>query len=216
MKARGSEMGGRNFLSRGSRAACRMRSAALLALLLAFAAGCRSSDSAPPRASYPALESSSFGTMRNVSVADQIWFGGSPGEGDLELAQRRGVHAVIDLSSPEEVCPIDVAAVCGALGLAYEKPVIASSDPLDDELVDQVLELLEREDGEPILMFCGSGSRCATLLAIHRASRIGVPLEEALIEARRAGMRPQDELFVREQVQRLAGGPPSEPHPSRP
>ena len=66
-----------------------------------------------------------------------------------------------------------------------------------------VLETLETQPG-PTLMFCGSGGRCAAFLAIYRAVVLGVPLDKALVEARRAGMKPgEPEDFVRSQVEQL-------------
>jgi hypothetical protein len=58
-------------------------------------------------------------------------------------------------------------------------------------------------EDEPLLMYCGTGRRCAAFLAIHRAADLDVPLDEAIAEARRAGMRPEDEAFVQAQVERL-------------
>jgi protein tyrosine phosphatase (PTP) superfamily phosphohydrolase (DUF442 family) len=188
-----------------------MPSAPLLASLVlagAVVAGCRGPSSEPASASYPAVESGSFGSMQNVSVADQVWFGSTPSAEDLELARRRGVHAVIDLSTPDEAPGLDVAEVCSGIGLAYHAP-LGGVVPPDDAQVDEFLATLEGEVGQPTLLFCASGSRCATFLAIYRASRVGVPLDQALAEARRAGMRPQDEEFVRRQVMRLTGEAPS-------
>jgi hypothetical protein len=44
-------------------------------------------------------------------------------------------------------------------------------------------------------------------MAIHRTVVVGVPLERALMEARRAGMMPGDQdAFIRGQVLRLTSG----------
>lgn len=180
---------------------------ALVALGLLASGGCRSSDAEPPAADYPLVESSSFGSMRNVSMSwslsSPIWFGATPGELDLELARRRGVTTVIDLSTLEEECEVDADGACRRLGISYYHPEVPSSSDPSDELVDLVLATLARDDAEPTLMYCGSGRRCAMFLAIFRAIYVRVPLDEALVEARRAGMRPQDEGFVRAQVERL-------------
>ena len=125
-------------------------------------------------------------------------------EADLDLAARRGVQTVVDLSLPEEEQRCDVARVSQEHGFAYWR-IAESGDPWTDEAVDRVLSIL-REAGGPVLLFCGTGGRCAAFVAIHLAVDEGVPLEEALVAARRAGMKPgEPEAFVRRQVARLTG-----------
>lgn len=183
-----------------------IRSAVILSSLSFLAAsGCRATNVEDPVAAYPPVESASLGTMRNVSVSGVIWFGGAPSEADFELAQRRGVKTVIDLSTPAEQIPVDAAEVCARLGMEYHHPAVPSDAEPGGELVDLVIGMLARDKHEPKLLFCESGSRCAMFLAIFRATEVGVPLEAALVEARRACMRPQDEDFVRAQVLRRQG-----------
>lgn len=151
--------------------------------------------------------------MRNVSLVGRLWFGAVPAAGDLALARRRGVARVIDLTSPSERSAEDLAAECKRLGLEYLGGVIRGEDPQGDDSVDLVLPWLAAADAAAdapwTLLFDGTGGRCAAYLAIHRAVGGGVPVEEALVEARRAGMKPGVlEDFVREQVARLASGDP--------
>lgn len=168
----------------------------------------REDDPEPPE---PVIVPADLGEMRNVSRADDLWFGGPPCEADLDLAARRGVRAVIDLSLPEEERRCDVARVSQEHGLAYWR-VSEGGDPWTDEAVDRVLSIL-REAGGPALLFCGTGGRCAAFVAIHLVVDEGVPLEEALVEARRAGMKPgEPEAFVRRQVARLTGQGASAPN----
>jgi hypothetical protein len=180
-----------------------------LALILSHAPlnGCQSTGNDGTTASYPPIVASTFGEMRNVSVCGPIWFGGRPCDQDLELAKRRGIQRIIDLSLPlEEGGGDDVAAACRNLKLEYLKAALSGEDQLSDTSVDLVLGWLEPVSPMPTLMFDGTGGRCATYLAIYRAVRWGVPLDQALIEARRAGMKPgPPEGFVRAQVERLTG-----------
>jgi len=181
---------------------------ALLALL--FSTSCRSNDAREVRTNYPPIERSALGEMRNVSMIGSIWFGTMPGEEDLALAKRRGIRRVIDLSVSEELPCCDVPSACRALGLEYLTPVLQDGEFLTAESVDLVLEWIEESGDTPILMFDGSGGRCACYLAIWRVTRLGVPLEVALTEARRAGMKPgSPEDFVRSQVDRLSAPAPA-------
>lgn len=181
-----------------------LRHAPLLFALLAPACGLlgRDEEPAPPE---PLIAPADLGDMRNVSRVGELWFGGPPCEADLDLASRRGVSAVIDLSVPEEEQRCDVAHACQEHDLAYWR-VAEGGDPWTDEAVDRVLRTLREADG-PVLLFCGTGGRCAAFVAIHLVVDRGMPLEAALVEARRAGMKPgAPEDFVRRQVARLTGG----------
>jgi hypothetical protein len=177
---------------------------AVIGLLVAASASCQSNRSTSTEAEYPPLVSSDFGEMRNVSVAGPIWIGARPSEADLELARRRGICHVIDLSVSGETASCDVPGTCRRLGLEYFSAALPDTALPGPDAVDLILDRLAAEDLAPTLMFDGTGSRCAIFLAIYRAAVLRVPLEDALGEARRAGMKPGDaEEFVEEQVARL-------------
>lgn len=153
---------------------------------------------------YAPLKSTEMGSMLNVCVADQIWFGGRPSPEDLELAKRRGIASVIDLCSAD---PADgVRERCEELGLVYLTVPIKTASTTPPGTVDFVLSNLVKSDGTPTLMFCENGGVSATFFAIYRVVHDGVEVQEALIEARKAGMKPgAPENFVVEQVARLTG-----------
>jgi hypothetical protein len=196
----------------------------LVALLLAFAAslGCASSRTGERQQLYPPIESTDFGTINNVSKMGPIWFGAMPHEEDLDLASRRGVKRIIDLSIPLErgECPTSVA--CGRHEIEYLIAGIRPDSEPTDESVDLVVGWLRESlaassegtvteaPAEPIptLMICGSGGRCSMFFAIFRVVEMEVPLQVALEEARRGGMLPGTPAeFVRAQVKRLSESP---------
>jgi hypothetical protein len=146
--------------------------------------------------------------MRNVSLVGHLWFGAAPGEEDLALAKRRGVLRVVDLRAPSERSDEGLAEACRRQGLEFLGGAIVVEDPQGDDSVDLVLPWLAAADAGSdapwTLAFDGTGGRSAAYVAIHRAVERGVPLDEALVEARRAGMKPGVlEEFVRTQVGRL-------------
>jgi len=176
-----------------------------LGLALALAAGgCRGLDLADDESrDWPPVEETELGEMVNVHAAGPIWFGGAPEKADLDLAARRGVEVVIDAATPAERPDYDVEDLCVRLEL--EVVVLGVDDTgVTNDQVDEFLRCLEPAGEGEVLLFCGNGDRSAMLFAIHRAVQIGVPLEEAIYEARRAGMKPGGpEDFVRDQVDRL-------------
>jgi len=154
--------------------------------------------------SVPTIDSADFGRMRNVSRTGSVWFGSVPCAEDLDLARRRGIRTVVDLSLPEEDTACDVRGVSSELGLRYFDLALRREHFLNDETVDLVLAKLEDPEAAPFLLFCGSGGRCAMFIAIYRATKLDVPLDQALEEARHNGMDGGKQAdFVRAQVQRL-------------
>jgi len=148
-----------------------------------------------------------FGSMRNVAVSGNVWLGSTPALADLDLARRRDVRCVIDLCAPDERAAYDVAARCAELGIEYVHAGVAGKESISEDVVDRVLAVLAREETEHLLLVCRDGSRAAMFMAIHRVIVEGESLHDAVIEARRAGMRPGfQERFVRAQVERLGAG----------
>jgi protein tyrosine phosphatase (PTP) superfamily phosphohydrolase (DUF442 family) len=175
----------------------------LLFLLLPLSCQLVGDDGAADAAGS-SLRSSDLGRMHSVSVAGAAWIGSYPTPQDLDLARRRGIQAAIDFSAPDESADYDVAGACRKLGIEYVALDIESKASIGDERVDRVIDELRRRGREPMLLFCADSSRAAMLFAIHRAVDDGLPIDEALVEARRAGMKPgHPEAFVRAQVFRL-------------
>jgi protein tyrosine phosphatase (PTP) superfamily phosphohydrolase (DUF442 family) len=180
------------------------RTSLLAALTLVLGFACRTGTPVETPPPYPLLAPDDFGSMQNVSSSGNLWIGGMPSAEDLELAQRRGVELVIDLSVPSEARTCDVAVECRKLGIAYASAGITTDSKLTSGSVDLVLAELRREPPVPTLVFSGTGSRSATYLAIYRVLDLGVPLKEALIEARQAGMQAGPSAdFVCSEVARL-------------
>jgi protein tyrosine phosphatase (PTP) superfamily phosphohydrolase (DUF442 family) len=175
----------------------------LVALLGLAVSGCSSTPEGRTAPDWPELRAAELGSMHNVSVSNGLWIGGSPTEKDLDLAYRRGVRRVISLCTREEGLDYDLREVGARLGLEVHEVGPRDSDLLGEVCVDRSLALLGEGAGVKTLMFCQDGSRCAAIFAIHRVIQAGMPLEDALFEARRAGLRPADVDKVKRHVERL-------------
>lgn len=175
----------------------------VLALSLALC-GCRAGGAAAPVVIGAKVHPAEFGSMHNVSRVGALWIGSYPSQSDLDLAARRGIDVVIDLAAEGERPSWDLASACARLAIEHVRIGIAGSKRIGDDDVDRCLAALRRAGGSQALLFCAHGDRAAMFLAIHRAADQGLPLEAALDEARRAGMKPgPPEAFVRRQVERL-------------
>jgi hypothetical protein len=171
--------------------------------------GCQSAASdGGAESSREQLATSGGVRLLDVPNGGAVWISGSPSREDLDLARRRGVAAAIDVSTPDEAEGREVARACAEFGIEYVGMRCDNRDRMCDELVDRVLAELRQRSHEAVMLFSGDSSRAAMLLAIHRIVDEHLPIERALVEARRSGMKPgYPEIFVRSQVLRL------EPHP---
>ena len=141
--------------------------------------------------------------MHNVSVSEGFWFGGQPNAEDLDLARRRGIERVIAVIEVDPSEP-SLQEVCAQLGMEWVELGVTPGEHIPDETLERALAMLADERSAHTLMFCPDGSWCAMLFAIHRVVDQNMSLDEALVEARRSGMRPNgQEQFVRDAVQRL-------------
>lgn len=170
-----------------------MRFLALVALL--WLAACKTLPQEPTPNEWPTFESASMGAMANVHRVGDLWIGGLPVRADLELAARRGLKQVLDVRPAHQSPGEDLAAAAREHGMDFVTLAFDPERP-DPAIVERALTEMRRPG--PKLLFCSDGGGAALILAVHRVRDQGVPLEEALGEARRMGMKPgAPEDFVR-------------------
>lgn len=171
--------------------------------LIALAPACVTLDDVIDPPPTGGLQTADLGGMSNVTVCGNVWMGCEADAKDIGIAGRRGIRTVIDLRTNTDV---DIRSCAEKEGLEYLRLEFDASRP-DPDAVDLALETMLEADreGQSILMLCDSGARSAIVFAVHRVIQEGVELEVALEEARRAGMKPDSELVVRQQVRRLIG-----------
>lgn len=179
----------------------------LLACAPALLPACASAERAPGPLSGPKpVLSTGLGQLRGVAFAGAVWIAPLPGKPELDLARRRGIVALLDLSTAAESAGHDLRGACRESSLEYVDARPASDDTPGDELVDRVLDEIARRAPHAVLLVSANATRAAMFFAIHRVLHDGVSLEQALVEARRCGMKAGScESFVRRQVSRLTG-----------
>ena len=176
-------------------------------LAAALSGACRSAArEGPSGPTWPEMREVELGSMVNVYHCQALWFGGAPAMADLDLAARRGVRTVVSAATPAEAPAYDWVALSRKLGLEPVDLGLESDAGLSSADVDRFLAIASDPARADVLLFCGNGNRSATLFAIYRAVLLEVPLESAIREARRAGMKPGlPEIFVRSEHERLRG-----------
>ena len=181
-----------------------MKSITLIALaILPILTSCESFEETPPEVDA-GLVRSELGEMRNTTEWGDFYMGGQPTEAELMLAAKRGVTRVINIRTDAEIesLAFDEAALCATLELEYIHMPVAWNQ-LTDEDFDLLMNVLNEETPGKTLFHCGSGNRVAVFVAAHRVIEAGVSYEDALADARTAGMKPNSKTVLEGQLKRL-------------
>lgn len=120
---------------------------------------------------------------------------------DIPALQAAGVRQVIDLSRDEETPGFDEAAALHKVGIGYHNLPIHGASDLDDANVARFDQLLAAAGDQRTLVHCASGNRVGAMIALRAATFGGLPIEAALAEGRRWGLKSL-EPAVRERLNR--------------
>ncbi|MCH2181626.1 MAG: methyltransferase domain-containing protein [Mariniblastus sp.] len=135
------------------------------------------------------IERASLGNTKNVHRAGNLFFAGQFGAEDIDSITAAQVGRVITLRTEGEI-DWDEAAAIRAAGLSFIEVPFRSPDSLTDGVFDQIRELLS-DRSQTTLFHCGSANRVGGVWLPYRVLDEGVPLEQALNEAREIGLRTE-------------------------
>lgn len=127
-----------------------------------------------------------------------IFVSGTPTEKELAAFKDLRGGTVLDLRAIDELGNCSEPAASARLGLQYNRVNFEKKDRLDPKIVAEIDQAVSARANKPILLFCKTGNRAAAWVAVHMVRVEKVPLEEAITEARRLGMKDDMESAVRE------------------
>jgi uncharacterized protein (TIGR01244 family) len=123
---------------------------------------------------------------------------GRPSEQGLQQLKAQGFRTVIDLRAAGEEGLAEEKALLESQGLRYvHVPLTAASFSAAD--VDQVQAVLEDPAAAPVLLHCASANRVGAVWAVIQA-RAGKPMDEALAEGKRVGLRSASMIEAAQRV----------------
>ncbi len=137
----------------------------------------------------PGIEPAALGKTKNVHHSGNLFFAGQFSAEDIESIKAARVGRVITLRTEGEIDWDEEAAIRGA-GIEFIEVPFRSPESLTDDVFDQIRELLS-DRSETTLFHCGSANRVGGVWLPHRVLDQGVPLEQALAEAREIGLRTE-------------------------
>lgn len=110
-----------------------------------------------------------------------------------------GVRNLINLRPPSETVDFNPAAWATEENIAYFTIPIAGGADLTPEHVALFHKIVERVEGEPTLMHCGSGNRVGAMMALRGVWEQGMEPEQAIALGKRYGLTSL-EAHMREQL----------------
>jgi protein tyrosine phosphatase (PTP) superfamily phosphohydrolase (DUF442 family) len=119
--------------------------------------------------------------------------GGQPTPQHLAALKAAGGSVVVDIRAPLEPRGFDEAATLGALGMEYVVIPVGPT-PLNDALMEQILDVLRRHTGAGTLFHCASGNRVGGPLVAYLVLDHGMAEEEAIEIAVQGGLRSREIL----------------------
>jgi uncharacterized protein (TIGR01244 family) len=138
-----------------------------------------------------------------VGCAQDVIFSGQPTAEQLAAYGKDGVKVVVNLRTPEEMqkLGLDERAIVEKAGMRYVNVPFGSTPPKDEELAGVMKLLAAAKPNHKVVLHCASSNRVGYVWGLYQAKQKGLPVEKAVEEAKKAGMRnPGLESGLRERL----------------
>jgi uncharacterized protein (TIGR01244 family) len=171
-----------------------------LILLAVVTTACASMETSAPRGA-PAFGAAVVdvegveGVERVLRRDGRVLIGGQPSAEALAALEARGVTAVVNARTPDEMedherVPYDEGQTVRELGMEYVHIPLGGADhPYTPEAVERLAEVLDRHPG-PVFLHCGVAGRAAWLWTAYLVRFGGLDVEEAMEHGRAVALRP--------------------------
>jgi len=145
---------------------------------------------AAPAWAADVLDTKALASLPNVThPAPNIATAGRLQAKDIAVIAKAGVRHVIDLTVDSETPDFDEAVVVRAAGMQYHNLPIRGAEDLTPDNAARFDRLIVEVGAAPTLVHCSSSNRVGALAALRAAWIQGQPVEAALAEGRRWGLK---------------------------
>jgi len=131
--------------------------------------------------------------VRACQVLPTLVTSGQPAERHFRALRQAGAALVLDLRDPMEPRPFDEPATVHELGMEYAN-IPLGTGTLEDFTAERILSVLRCAAQRPVFVHCSSGNRAGGALLLYLLLDLGLPEEEASVEAMRIGLRSAEFL----------------------
>lgn len=135
-----------------------------------------------------------------------------PDAGQLAGLHEQGVEVIVNFRKPSEHSGYDEQAAAMGAGLEYCNLPYRENSELTEALFEEARAAIRDADqkGLAIALHCRSGNRVGPMWAAYRTLDAGVPLEQAMAEAKAIGLTdPAFESTTRDYIGRHMGSGPA-------
>ena len=179
---------------------------AMVCLLCVFTnvAAAQFDDNTSEKAS--AVEPVDIGTTKNVHECKGLLLAGQFPAEDIATIKDRGIKRIISLRTEGELDWDEESSVKSA-DLEFVVVPFREPEELTDEVFDRLRELLADDEAPATMLHCGSANRVGAVWLPFRVLEQDVPLEQALEEAKKIGLRNEEyEARALDYIKREQGG----------
>ena len=145
---------------------------------------------AAPAWAADVLDTKALAALPNLAnPAPNIATAGAVQSTDIAVIAGAGIRHVIDLRVDGETPDFDEAVAVRAAGMAYHNLPIRGAEDLTPDNAARFDRLIHEAGAAPTLIHCTSSNRVGALAALRAAWIQGQPVEAALAEGRRWGLK---------------------------
>jgi uncharacterized protein (TIGR01244 family) len=121
----------------------------------------------------------------------EIFLSGAPREDTFRELAHAGVRIAIDLREPEEIQGFEKRAAKQHEITYYSAPISRVGD-LQQDQIEAVDRIVVQRQGQKVWIYCNSGNRAASWMAIHLVTTQGMKAEDAIAEAKPLGLNKEE------------------------
>jgi uncharacterized protein (TIGR01244 family) len=121
----------------------------------------------------------------------EIFLSGTPREDTFREMAHAGVRIAVDLREPEEIQGFEKRAA-QRNGITYYSAPISRVGDLQQAQIEAVDRIVAQRRGLKIWVYCNSGNRAASWMAIHLAKTQGMKADDAIAEAKNLGLNKEE------------------------
>jgi len=121
----------------------------------------------------------------------EIFLSGAPHEDTFRELAHAGVRIAVDLREPEEIQGFEKRAATRN-GITYNSAPISRVGDFQKDQIEAVDRIVAQRQGQKIWVYCNSGNRAASWMAIHLAKTQGMQADDAIAEAKPLGLNKEE------------------------
>jgi protein tyrosine phosphatase (PTP) superfamily phosphohydrolase (DUF442 family) len=137
-------------------------------------------------------------SLKEAKHYGRFYVSGEPQEAELIKFKKQKGAVVVDLRNFDELGSYSEPSKVAKAGLQYSQVNFdAKADSINQDVISGIDKVVRGAGDKPVLLFCKSGNRAASYVAIHLVRDQKMPIEDAVKIAKDLGMTEKMEPKVR-------------------